>query len=134
MWILAAVVGLALGIVINVLADVLPPDEQSQPRPPLAPHCRACRTPYPAVHWLALAHWFTQRGRCPTCGAARSGRSPIVEATMGAGGAYLWSWAAGDAGRFSAALIVTFIFATITVIDIEHRLIYGARCGSQLWC
>ena len=37
--------------------------------------------------------------------------------------AYVWSWAQGEWGRFLPAVAVVTIFAVITVIDIEHRLI-----------
>jgi prepilin signal peptidase PulO-like enzyme (type II secretory pathway) len=123
MWLLAALIGAALGGVINVLADGLPPDERGQRRPLNAPRCRGCRTPYPAALWPASGHWFTARGACPHCGASRGWRAPMVELGMATGSALLWGWAGGDVGRFYAALTVVTIFGLIAVIDIEHRLI-----------
>ncbi len=124
MWVLALLLGLAAGLLVNVLSDNLPPDDHAPPgahRPALrAPHCRACGLARPAEHWLALFHW---RGRCRFCAAARPARAALTEAGLALGFVYLWFWAGGDPGRFLAAAVVTTIFALITVIDLEHRLI-----------
>lgn len=42
---------------------------------------------------------------------------------MAAAAAYAWAWTQGDWARFLSAAAVLTIFALITVIDIEHRLI-----------
>lgn len=123
MMILAGVIGLAAGLLINILADDLPPDEHGQRGPVRTPHCRACGRPYAAADWLALAHWLFRKGRCPHCGAARGWRAPVVETGTALLFAYLWLWAGGDVARFYAAALVTFIFLLITVIDLEHRLV-----------
>jgi len=119
----AGLIGLALGVVINALADQLPPDESDQQRPLQAPSCRACGQPFAAADWPALAHLLLARGRCAHCGAWRGWRAPLVEAVCAAGAVYLWRWADGDVGGFYAAVIVSFIFLLIAVIDIEHRLV-----------
>jgi leader peptidase (prepilin peptidase)/N-methyltransferase len=67
---------------------------------------------------LLLAH-----GRCAHCGAGRGWRAPLVEAGSAIGAVGLWRWAGGEVGVFYAAVIVSFIFLLITVIDIEHRLV-----------
>jgi leader peptidase (prepilin peptidase)/N-methyltransferase len=117
---LAILLGLAAGVVVNVLADDLPPDEAGQRRPLQRPHCQVCGLERPVETWLALAAWA---GRCPYCAAPRGWRAPLVEAAAALGCAYVWIWAEGDLGRFLAGALVYLIFLLITVIDIEHRLI-----------
>lgn len=121
--VLAAVIGLAAGGVINWLADGLPPNPAGD-RPPLrAPHCLHCGQPWAPKHWLGLAHWALAGGRCAACARRRSWRAPVVEVGAALGAVYLWHWAGGEVARFYAAVTVSFIFLLITVIDIEHRLI-----------
>ena len=119
---LAAGLGLLAGMVVNILADDLPPNEHGERGPVREPHCRVCGGAH--RHWLALAGLLFQRGRCEHCGAWRGGRPLLVEVSLALGFAYLWLWAnSNDLGRFAAAAIVATIFALITVVDIEHRLI-----------
>lgn len=121
MLILAGLLGLAAGVLINTLADVLPPDAEGRPRPWRGPHCLACGRERPAADWLALAAGF--RGGCRFCGAPRGARPAGVELLAAAGSAYLWVWAEGDLARFLAAVLVAGLFLLISVIDLEHRLI-----------
>jgi leader peptidase (prepilin peptidase) / N-methyltransferase len=115
--------GLALGIPLNMLADDLPPDELGLKRPLRRPHCAYCGVDYAWRHWLAVGHWLMRRGRCEHCGGARRLRPVVVELLMGLGLAGLWVWAKGDWTAFGPAAVLAFIFALITIIDIEHRLI-----------
>ena len=75
--------GLAFGIVLNALADDLPPDELGLRHPLRLPHCAYCGAAYAPRYWLALGHWGMQRGRCEHCGAARLLRHVLVELIMG---------------------------------------------------
>jgi prepilin signal peptidase PulO-like enzyme (type II secretory pathway) len=122
-------VGLAAGVLLNSLADNLPPDENDERHPPRRPACRRCGTPFRPAEWLAVAHRL-RGGRCRQCGARRPGRAALVELAAGLSAAWLWSWAAaaGEALpmlllRYAAALVLVWSFILITVIDIEHRLI-----------
>jgi leader peptidase (prepilin peptidase)/N-methyltransferase len=119
----AGLIGLALGAMLNALADQLPPTEEGPARPLHAPYCRTCGQTFPAAHWPALTHLLLTRGRCANCGAGRGWRAPLVEAISAGGAVFLWRWAGGEAGGFYAALIVSLIFLLITIIDIEHRLV-----------
>lgn len=123
MLILVFVAGLALGVVINGLADDLPPDALGLRRRPRLPHCSYCEASYAPIHWLALSHWILRQGRCEHCGAMRRVRHPVVELGMGLGLAGLWLWAKGQWAAFVPAVVLTFVFALISVIDIEHRLV-----------
>lgn len=123
MWVMAIVLGLAAGGLVNVLADDLPPDEAGRRGPVRVPHCRTCGLARPAEHWLALGHALLRRGRCLYCAAPRGWRAPLVEAALAAGFVYLWVWSGEDGARFLSAAVITVVFALITVIDLEHRLI-----------
>jgi leader peptidase (prepilin peptidase)/N-methyltransferase len=135
MWpplLLLALLGLALGLVINILADNLPPDADDLRHPPRRPRCRACGQPHRPLYWLALAGWLLARGRCELCGARRPLRPVLVELAAALLTPALWLWTVASGGdgppldlalRFLAALILAHSLLLITVIDIEHRLI-----------
>jgi leader peptidase (prepilin peptidase) / N-methyltransferase len=121
--VVAFVLGLAFGAVINALADDLPPDELGLKRPLRPPHCAYCGATYAPRFWLALGHWVLQRGSCQQCGASRRGRHAVVELLLGLCLAGLWVWAEGKWSAFLPAAVLAFIFALISIIDIEHRLV-----------
>jgi prepilin signal peptidase PulO-like enzyme (type II secretory pathway) len=116
-------VGLGGGIVINSLADNLPPDAANQRHPPRLPQCRQCGQAYAPRYWLALAHSLLGRGRCPHCAAPRPLRHGVVEIVTGLSLAWAWLWAGGEMGRFLPAACIVLAFILFVVIDIEHRLI-----------
>jgi prepilin signal peptidase PulO-like enzyme (type II secretory pathway) len=116
-------IGLGLGIVLNSLADNLPPDALGQRRAPRRPHCRYCGAAHRPEFWLALASWIVRGGRCEHCGAPRPLRHAAVEAVTALALAYLWGWAGAQPFKFLSAAVIVFIFLLITIIDFEHRLI-----------
>jgi len=133
MLLVLGVFGLAFGVLLNSLADNLPPDDQDICYPLRRPRCRQCGHVFPPVYWLALAHWLLRAGRCPSCAAQRPVRPVLVELVCAAALPYLWLWAARPADgifpeaiRFVAGATVTLLFVLIAVIDIEHRLILWA--------
>ena len=122
--------GLPLGILLNSLADNLPPDADDLRYPPRRPRCRACGVPHAPATWLALAALVRHGGRCEHCGAPRPKRAVVVELAAGLITAYLWFWAARTGLPFAstlavylAALVFVLGCLLITVIDVEHRLI-----------
>ncbi len=123
MVVVAFVGGLGLGILLNVLADELPPDVIGEVHTPGWPRCRYCGAAHGPRDWLALAAYVLRRGRCEHCGAPRRLRAAILELTTGVCLAGLWVWAGGRWGAFLAAAVLAFIFILITIIDLEHRLI-----------
>jgi prepilin signal peptidase PulO-like enzyme (type II secretory pathway) len=135
MWVLLpllALIGLTLGLVINVLADNLPPDADDIRHPPRRPRCRHCGQPHRPAHWLGLAGWLLARGRCEHCGGRRLLRPVVVELAAAVITPALWLWTVATSGeappldlalRFLSALVLAYSLLLITVIDIEHRLI-----------
>jgi leader peptidase (prepilin peptidase)/N-methyltransferase len=138
MWIYPVlfVLGLGIGVFINVLADNLPPDANDMRYPPRPPRCRACQVEHEPACWLALAALVARGGRCEHCGARRPARAWVVELAAGLGTALIWPWAIYRAGQqpeppstlllaltYLAALWLFQTMLLVTVIDIEHRLI-----------
>jgi len=138
MWLypLLFVVGLGLGVIVNSLADNLPPDGDDMRHPPRRPRCRACQRAHRPGLWLASAALISRGGRCEHCGIRRPWRAVIVELAAGLGTALVWAWVLHRAPlpdtpqpnlalavRFLGALWVYLSFLLITVVDVEHRLI-----------
>ncbi len=124
------ILGMALGAIVNSLADNLPPDAEDRRYPPRRPRCPACGQAYDPTVMLALAGLVLRRGRCEHCGAPRPWRPVVVELAAGLALAYAWIWAGQAAGpaldmglRFAGAAVVLLTFLLVVVIDIEHRLI-----------
>lgn len=123
-------IGLGAGILLNSLADNLPPDALGVRRMPTRPRCRACGAAHAPVYWLALVSVLVRGGRCEHCSAPRPLRHVVVEVVTGLSLAYAWNWAGGptrgvfdSAGKFLAGAVVLLVLILITVIDVEHRLI-----------
>jgi prepilin signal peptidase PulO-like enzyme (type II secretory pathway) len=124
-WMLGLIVliGLGVGVALNILADGLPPDEVGERGALRWPHCRVCGERHAPQYALAVVAALFKRGRCEHCGAARPLRHGVVEVVTALSCAAVWVWAGGEAARFLPAAALTAIFILITVIDIEHRLI-----------
>jgi leader peptidase (prepilin peptidase)/N-methyltransferase len=111
------ILGLGLGVMINLLADDLPGRTR-----PGRPHCMACGRPYHPSQWLALTAWLTGRGRCAQCGTLMRWRKPAVEIASAALLVFLYQrFDATPKGALLALLLECLLL--ISVIDLEHRLI-----------
>ncbi len=111
----AALAGLLIGGVINLLADDLP--ESGLLR---LPHY-ADGTPRPLVAWLGLSAFISGKRAGPD-GKAMSWRYPAVEAVT----ALLFAETAAEYGFSDMTVFwmgILAILVLITVIDLEHRLI-----------
>jgi leader peptidase (prepilin peptidase) / N-methyltransferase len=115
--------GLVCGLALNALADALPPDALGVKHPLRWLHCAYCGGGYAPRAWLALGQWLMRRGRCERCGAVRRRRHAVAELILGLCLAGEWVWAAGQWAAFVPAAVLTFIFALIVIIDVEHRLV-----------
>lgn len=110
-FLLAGFLGLASGMVVNYLADVLP-----HKRRLVRPFCLVCGEVQP--WWNALV-WPR---RCSSCDSRRSLRVWIVEVIFL--GFSLWLWTTPpDALGYGWGLILMLYFGVVVVIDVEHRLI-----------
>lgn len=129
---LFALIGLAMALTVNYLADALPFTRRLT-----RPACPQCGTPYPTRGYLLLRS-------CHECGQRRSIRSFVVlllgiPVALGA-----W-WASMSVSKLPLGLswlLLTYL-AVVLVIDVEHRAIlhetsyFGAAlalvCGTYLW-
>jgi leader peptidase (prepilin peptidase)/N-methyltransferase len=115
--------GLAVGIVINYLADVLPLKRLLVR--PICLNCGANQKPF---------NYFVWPRRCDTCGRSRSIRSWVVEFIFCLVALWLWNSPHVHLG-FWAGIIILAYLGLVAIIDLEHRLIlhpvsvFGAILG-----
>jgi leader peptidase (prepilin peptidase)/N-methyltransferase len=118
-YLMATLVGLALGSFLNVVITRLPREEKVWAG---RSRCLHCRTPLPWQDNIPLFSYFWLQGRCRFCQGPIPWRYPAVELAGGLLALALWATFPGAAvlfayAPFSAALIV------LTVLDLEHRFI-----------
>lgn len=120
--VIPALLGLAAGLLVNYLADVLPVTRRlSQPA------CPNCQTAFPWLDYLTLR-------ACRQCGTRRSLRTWIVLIVAVASFIYFWLFPRPGLGLPLSLIVLTY-FGVIIVIDLEHRLIlhptsiFGAALG-----
>lgn len=114
----AAVLGLAVGSFLNVVAYRLPRGE-SVVSPPSA--CPACGTPIRARHNVPVLGWLVLRGRCHDCSSPISVRYPLVEAATGLlFGLAGWRFA-GEPALLAAYLCFAAVAVALALIDLDVR-------------
>jgi leader peptidase (prepilin peptidase) / N-methyltransferase len=112
------------GWIVNYLSDVLPVTRRLT-----RPTCPQCGDVYPLAIYLTF-------GSCPNCHHRRPVRTWLVQAGMLVVSLYTW-FRPNRMGYFLGMILLTY-FATVTVIDLEHRLIlhptsvFGALFGLGL--
>jgi leader peptidase (prepilin peptidase)/N-methyltransferase len=116
----AALVGLAIGSFLNVVAWRLPRGE-SLSSPPS--RCPSCETPIKPSDNIPVLSWLLLRGRCRKCGEQIAARYPLVEAATAA--LYVAVVAAkwGDAAAIALGVALVTVLVPVTLIDLEHRII-----------
>lgn len=108
---LLAIIGLASGMLVNYLSDVLP-----WKRRLVKPFCPSCDSIQPPVNYFLLPR------RCQTCQTRRSWRSWVVELIYI--GMAIWAWGhPANKINFVFGWLVLIYFGVVIVIDVEHRLI-----------
>ena len=115
---LFALLGWFVGLVIDRAADNLPAGRSLFD----TPHCPYCGTARPVLDQIALLSFVLLRGRCSHCHAPIPLRTPLVELASALAFAYLWT-RLGATVDLLLALVYTFVFLLVLVIDLEHRLI-----------
>lgn len=106
-----ALVGWAIGILINYLSDVLP-----EKRRLTKPFCLKCCSMQPVINYI-----FHLR-RCENCHSSRSFRTYLVEVSCSLISIYLWGSLSSWLGWLVSIIVIGYFFLVI-VIDFEHRLI-----------
>jgi len=114
-----ALIGLAVGSFLNVVADRVP-QGQSLLRPPS--HCPGCQRKLGVSELVPVFSYIALRGRCRTCGARIPLRVPLVELATGLMFALLW-WTLGPSLWMVLNTLYASILIVVFVIDLEHRLV-----------
>jgi len=93
------------------------------------PHCLH------TLRWwqlIPILGWLLQRGHCHDCHAPISWRYPVTELiTALLSGAVLWKFGLTDTGLIALGLTWTLIL--ITIIDLEHHLIFDVISLPLVW-
>jgi leader peptidase (prepilin peptidase) / N-methyltransferase len=120
-YILLALIGLAVGGAINQLADVLPYRHTTVSRAV----CAACGQPRPARQAIAVIACLAGKRACPSCGRTIAGRNVIVELVTAGLFVLLYSQPRFAAQPILLALACghTAMLVLVTVTDFEHRMI-----------
>lgn len=116
---IAALIGLALGTVAELLLDRAYRDEALGGR---LYRCPACRRELRFVRYLPLVEFAGGLGRCEGCGA----RLPLRSLVLPIGGALLFGVSTLVFGELGAGLLGGFfglVFLMLAVTDIERRLL-----------
>jgi leader peptidase (prepilin peptidase)/N-methyltransferase len=117
MEVLIGILGLAVGGLINLLADSLPRD-----RRPTRPACAACTAPRPLSAWTGLGALLSRERHCAYCDIPLRWRHSLVEVSTIVGILWLYTHDPRPA-IFWPRVLVGAIFLLIVIIDMEHRLI-----------
>jgi leader peptidase (prepilin peptidase) / N-methyltransferase len=108
--VLAALIGLACGWIVNYLSDVLPATRRLS-----HPQCKHCNSPLPWLDYLLLK-------RCPGCHATRSIRSWVIQVLFPVLSVLIWIYPRPILSYPVAMLLLVF-FALVIVMDLEHRVV-----------
>lgn len=84
--------------------------------------CPACSTPIAAYHNLPVLGWLLLRGRCAHCKESIPPRYPVVEALTGIMSLAV-AWRFGPTWATPAALVLTWFLLTLSLIDLDHKLL-----------
>ena len=93
------------------------------------PHCQTAIKPWqniPVISYLLL------RGKCGHCKGAISARYPLVEAFTGLL-SLLLAWMYGFEPQLLALLVFTWTLITLTMIDIDHKLLPDSITLPLMW-
>lgn len=117
--VLVALVGASIGSFVNVVADRVPRG-QSLVSPPS--HCPACDRKLGGIDLIPVLSYLFLRGKCRTCGSKIPMRIVAVELAFGVTFAITWALLGPS---FKTVLMLAYIslFASIFLIDIEHKII-----------
>lgn len=97
-----------------------------------ASHCPSCSAPVKPWMNIPVISWIFLRGKCASCGTRIGLRYPLVEiATALMSGLLLlkfeWGW------PLLAMLVFTWLLITMSVIDIDHKILPDTLTLGLLW-
>lgn len=97
-----------------------------------ASHCPSCSAPVKPWMNIPVISWIFLRGKCASCGTQIGLRYPLVEiATAVMSGLLLlkfeWGW------PLLAMLVFTWLLITMSVIDIDHKILPDTLTLGLLW-
>jgi leader peptidase (prepilin peptidase)/N-methyltransferase len=97
-----------------------------------ASHCPSCSAPVRPWMNIPVISWIFLRGKCASCGSRIGLRYPLVEiATAVMSGLLLlkfeWGW------PLLAMLVFTWLLITMSVIDIDHKILPDTLTLGLLW-
>jgi leader peptidase (prepilin peptidase)/N-methyltransferase len=155
LFIVAGLLGLAVGSFLNVVAYRVPlmlerawraqsKDLEAEPPspqvaaegrfdlwwPPSA--CPGCRAPIRGQHNVPVLSFLWLKGKCASCGARISPRYPIVEA-LAAVLAVVVAVVLGPTPQTVAALGFTWMLLALTLIDLDRQLLPDSMTLPLLW-
>jgi leader peptidase (prepilin peptidase)/N-methyltransferase len=119
-YILAAVVGAAVGSFLNVCICRIPEENESIISP--ASRCPSCRESIKSYDNIPVLSYLILKGKCRNCGCPISFRYPVVE-ILTALMALLSVWKFGATLQGLGAFTFICALIVITFIDIDHQII-----------
>lgn len=147
-----AVLGLLVGSFLNVVIHRLPimlerqwteqcqemlEQEPASPAPPFnlitpCSRCPHCGHAIGALENIPVLSYLVLRGRCKACGTAIRARYPVVELLTGVlSGLVVWQF--GFSIQAAGALVLTWSLISLTVIDLDHKLLPDVITLPVLW-
>ncbi len=121
MIILYALIGLVVGGIVNLLADVLP--DRRKKISTFRAACPACGQPRSAIQSLAVVAFLIGKRKCPSCDRPIAWRNPIVELALAALFALLYNLYSEQLIKLVLTSFFTTVLVLVTVTDFEHRMI-----------
>jgi leader peptidase (prepilin peptidase)/N-methyltransferase len=148
----AGLLGLLVGSFLNVVILRLPVmmerqwrqdcrallgEVEDQPQPPFnlikpRSHCPKCRHTIRAWENIPVISYLFLRGRCSSCDTPIPLRYPLTE-FLTACLSLLVAWHFGPGWQALAALILTWTFITLSIIDIDHQMLPDSITLPILW-
>ena len=97
-----------------------------------ASHCPSCSAPVKPWMNIPVISWIFLRGKCASCGTRIGLRYPLVEIVTAVMSGLLllkfeWGW------PLLAMLVFTWLLITMSVIDIDHKILPDTLTLGLLW-
>lgn len=121
---LAFVGGMLFGSFASVVAHRVPRGESFVAG---RSRCTSCGHEIAAYDNIPVLSWLVLRGRCRSCGEAISARYPLAELAMAAAfTATVLVLGTDDLGRLALGLVFCALLVTVTLTDLDQRVIPNA--------